>query len=176
MPEFAAFRLAVPATVLALLLAGCAGPTAPTAEPTPAQDAPVGAGDFTPDEEWFTALDLANADLTYYVESWGNQECTMAKVAEGDFNCSIHIAGIFEGARDAGVLLVDVIDVTPEAADQVAGLEDATALAPAAADAATAYTEQGCDFSPGGACEAVGDELVSTATALQGALAGWTRP
>jgi hypothetical protein len=176
MPKITAFIAALSGAALVLALASCAGgtPTPATTEST--EPAPVGTGDFTPDADWFAALETAKTDLTYYVESWDNQSCTMAKVADGDFNCTIHISGILESVQDAGVLLAEVVNVTEAAADQVADLQDAAAVAEAATAAAASYSEQVCDFSPDEACAGPGDTLVAVGRDLNDALMGWVAP
>lgn len=178
MPKTTAFA-ALTAAALALSLAACSTPAPSPSdepEPTPTADVPVGTGDFTPDADWFAALDVAIADFTYYVESWDNQSCDMDKVIGGDFNCTIHISGIQGGIGDLAPLLADVVDVTPESAEQVADLVDAAALAPAADEARAAYTDQVCDFSPDEACVEPGDAMVAAGKELQAALAGWVPP
>jgi hypothetical protein len=177
MPKITALTAALSGAALVLTLAACGGSVTPEPATTESgSPAPVGTGDFTPDADWFTALETAKADLTYYVESWDNQSCTMVKVADGDFNCNIHISGILGGVQDAGVLLADVINVTEEAADQVADLQDAAAVAEAAVAAAGSYTEQVCDFAPDESCAGPGDTLVAVGKDLNDALSGWTAP
>lgn len=177
MPKITALTAVLSGAALVLALAACTGTTTPEPDTTlSSSPAPVGTGDFTPDADWFAALETAKADLTYYVESWDNQSCTMDKVAGGDFNCNIHISGILASVQDSGVLLADVVNVTEEAADQVADLKDAAAVAEAAVAAAGSYTDQVCDFAPDESCAGAGDTLVAVGKDLNDALAGWTAP
>jgi hypothetical protein len=175
MPRISTLTAALASATLLLALTACGAAPAPQTTES-AGPGPVGTGDFTPSADWFSALETSKADLTYFVESWDNQSCTMAKVADGDFNCNIHISGILGGVQDAGVLLADVINVSDEAADQVAGLRDAAAVAEAAVAAAGSYTAQVCDFSPDEACAGPGDTLVAVGKDLSDALAGWVAP
>lgn len=155
-------------------LAACAAP-APSSSPSPSA-APVGTGDFVPDNAWFEALDTADDGLAEYVGWWLMQECTYKKVVEGDFNCTIHLSGIQEQVVAVDAQLVDVADVAPEAADLVEGLQDAAAVSAEAAAAAKAFSDSGCDLSPGDSCTEGAEQLVDLGGQVQEALAGWEPP
>lgn len=178
---FSRIRLAavLPAVALAAALAACSTPSAgPAPEPsvTPTAETPVGTGDFVPDEEWFAGLDEARNGLGEYVGWWNTQKCTYQQVIDGDFNCSIHIAGIQEQVLAVQSYLVDVVDIAPGSEDLVADLPEAASRSAEAAAAAEAFSDSGCDFSPGESCTDGADLLVSLATALDVALAGWETP
>lgn len=171
---------ALAAGVFVVLLTGCAGsaesPSDPgTAEPT-TPSAPVGTGDFVPDDVWFGGLDAARTSLNEYVGWWAAQDCSYATVIEGDFNCTIHLAGIQEGIAGVDSFLADVVNVAPGSEELVAGLQDAAAASVGAAEAATAFSDSGCDFSPGEECTAGADAMVAGGQALDAALAEWVVP
>jgi hypothetical protein len=167
---------AVSTSALALLLAGCSTPAPAPAPAEPTVEAPQGTGDWTPDDAWFDSVAERTEWLHTYVGYWDAQVCTMDKVISGDFNCSIHISGLTEGVDDLNDLLAKTIDGTPEAADQVDGLQDATAAAVQGAEATAAYSAANCDLAPAEDCTEPGDAIVAAARDLDSALAGWTRP
>ncbi|MGX5680736.1 hypothetical protein [Schumannella luteola] len=172
---------AVAAVIIAGALAGCSSPSGspePGSDPSPTapMDAPVGTGEFVPDEDWFAGLDAARSGLEEYVGWWGTQECTYQKVIDGDFNCTIHISGIQEQVLAVDSYLVDVVNIAPGSQDLVAGLQETAAVSAEAAAAAEALSTSGCDFSPGESCTSGADALVDLAGQLDVALAGWETP
>lgn len=180
MPKTIALTAALSATLLALALTACSSPAPGPAEPadqTPTSAAdPVGTGDWTPDDAWFASLDERTTWLDNYVGYWDAQECDMAKVIDGDFNCNIQISGLIEGIDDLDALLVQTVDVTAADAATVEGLADARRAAADGATHTTAYLATSCDLLPDDSCTDVGDALVQSARDLDAALATWTKP
>src|SRR6187431_1726309 len=130
MPKRIFLASAASAAILVLALSGCAGGSTgapdPVTSPEPTTPAePVGTGDFVPDDVWTGGLDAARTSLNEYVGWWAAQDCSYAKVIEGDFNCTIHLSGIQEGIGAVEPFLAEVVNIAPGSEDLVAGLEDA---------------------------------------------------
>lgn len=100
----------------------------------------------------------------------------MDKVVAGDFNCNIQISGIVQGVNDLAPLLADTVNIAPDSAASIAGLEGSAPTAAKAATDTAAYSDAVCDFAPDDACIPLGDTLVASATALSVEIAGWDAP
>jgi hypothetical protein len=171
---------ALSAAVLAVALTACSSPSVPADEATSGadqpSDVPAGTGDFVPDDAWFTAVDDARTSLTDFLGFWEAQDCTMDKVVAGDFNCNIQISGIVQGVNDLNPLLADTVNIAPDSAASIAGLESSAPTAAQAASDTAAYSDAVCDFAPDDACIPLGDAVVASATALSVEIAGWNAP
>ena len=175
---------ALSAAALVVALTACSSPSVPADgpadEPTAGadqpSDAPSGTGDFVPDDPWFTAVDDARTSLTDFLGFWDSQNCTMDKVVAGDFNCNIQISGIVQGVNDLNPLLADTVNIAPDSAASIAGLEGSAPTAAQAATDTAAHSDAVCDFAPDDACIPLGDAVVASATALSVEIAGWNAP
>ncbi len=170
--------------VLAVALTACSAPSLPadgpaddpTAGADQSSDAPAGRGDFVPDDTWFTAVDDARTSLTDFLGFWDAQDCTMETVIGGDFNCNIQISGVIEAVNDLAPLLAKVVDIAPDSAASIAGLEGSAPVSAQAAKDTAAYTDAVCDFAPDDACQPLGDVLIESARALSAEIEGWNAP
>lgn len=180
MPQHTTLISALSAAVLAVALTACSSPSVPADEPTSGADqpteAPVGTGDFVPDDAWFTAVDDGRSSLSEYLGFWDAQDCTMETVIGGDFNCNIQISGVIEAVNDLAPLLAKTADIAPDSIASIAGLEGSAPVSAQAAKDTAAYSDAVCDFAPDDACQPLGDALIESARALSAEIEGWNAP
>lgn len=167
----------------AILLSGCGvtPPAVPAAAPSeapagpaevPAESVDDAAGEEIPSgmaDYWLTALSGSEDYLSTSLGEWDAKDCTVDAAVDGEFLCF----GALNSAVAVGLTIDELFDSVGEQgfdATELEGLAPVRLAAADAADAASAWNAQECNWEATDACAPLAEDAYSTATALLAAL------
>ncbi|HEY8590555.1 MAG TPA: hypothetical protein VIL55_13510 [Naasia sp.] len=176
-------------TGTAILLAGCAAPTAgavdgPAATSGPAQPAedpagqpaqePAGEPDvpFGDADSWLYGLQEASSALRATLGEWDDSGCTVAAAIDGEYLCTGALTSSAILAANIDELFASVGDQGFSSAD-LAGLEPVGVAAAAGAAAHAAWVDAECNWEASPECTPAAEDVLAAVTSLRDALDTW---
>ncbi len=172
--------LLLPIAVVAL--AGCTayGPTGPGGQP-PAEPAaaptsspaPAESGDWTPDDYWFENAAAQLHTLSFQVEEWEAEGCTVARAVDSGVPCGGALGSMSLALTASGALLEQLDQLAPGAADAVGTLPEVRAAVEQGLPAAESFAAAECNWELTEDCTSDSEQIVAAAIAAVDAFEDW---